>query len=91
MTLDSGMPPKELVAEAKAVLQANKVNVAQLSTFVLRCERYAVEFETEIAAIDAAQARFIVRLQLLRGDAWLFKELCNRILPAIRLEKPEVS
>ena len=86
MTLDSGLPPRELVAGALQALQAHKVSVVQVSAFVLRCERFAVEFDAEVAAVDAAQARFIVRFQLLRGDHWLFKELCNRVLPAIRLE-----
>mmetsp|Transcript_52621 Transcript_52621/g.145517 ORF Transcript_52621/g.145517 Transcript_52621/m.145517 type:complete len:81 (+) Transcript_52621:3-245(+) len=79
------------MAEAQRVLQANKVTATQVSAFVLRCERYAVEFDAEVAAVDAAQARFVVRLQLLRGDAWLFKELCNRILPSIRLDKQDAT
>ena len=38
----------------------------------------------QVAAVDATQAQFVVRLQLSRGDPWLFKELCARLLPAIR-------
>ena len=86
LTLDTAQPPKELLAAALRALQANKVNVVQTSTFVLRCERYALEFDAEVAAVDAAQVRFICRLQLVCGDAWLFRELCNRILPAIQLD-----
>lgn len=58
----------------------------QLSPFVLRCERYAVHFDAEVAAVDATQERFVLQLLHSKGDAWLFKELCNQILPAIRLE-----
>jgi hypothetical protein len=63
-----------------------QVSVVQISPFLLRCERYAVEFDAEIAAVDTTQERFVVRMQQSRGDVWLFKELCYRILPAIRLE-----
>jgi len=64
-------------------------HVSQVSTtghgpFVAQCERHSLGFELEVAAVDATQAQFVVRLQLSRGDPWLFKELCARLLPAIR-------
>lgn len=52
--------------------------------FVAKCERHSLGFELEVAAVDATQTQFVVRLQLSRGDPWLFKELCSRLLPAIR-------
>ena len=81
----SGLPPKELMAEALRVLELHKVAATVLGPFVARCERHSLVFELETAAVDSSQKTFVVRLQLSRGDPWLFKELCSRLLPALRI------
>ena len=37
----------------------------------------------EVAATDSTQSNFVLRLQLSRGDASLFRELAARIIPAL--------
>ena len=76
--------PKELMGEAMRVLDAQKVGYAPAAPFLLRCERYSVAFELEVVAVDDTQTAFVVRLQRTKGDAWLFREICSRVLPALR-------
>ena len=73
------------MAEALRVLELHKVAATVLGPFVARCERHSLVFELETAAVDSSQKTFVVRLQLSRGDPWLFKELCSRLLPALRI------
>jgi len=75
--------------EAKRALQSNKVRIMQENAFQLRCEKYAIEFSAEVVAVDSSMDRFVVEFRLIHGDAWLYKELCNRVLPTIRIEKQE--
>ena len=71
-------------APAMRVLDAQKVGYAPAAPFLLRCERYSVAFELEVVAVDDTQTAFVVRLQRTKGDAWLFREICSRVLPALR-------
>ena len=84
ISLASNLPPKELMSEALRVLDLHKVAVTVNGPFVARCERHSLVFELETAAVDSTQTQFVVRLQLGRGDPWLFKELCSRVLSAVR-------
>lgn len=85
MSHASTKKPSELLHELLRVLELQKVHSMQQSPFVVLCERSAVQFEAEVAAVDCTQSKFVVRLQLNQGDARLFRELCNRLLPAIRV------
>ena len=76
--------PKDLMGEAMRVLDAQKVGYAPAAPFLLRCERYSVAFELEVVAVDDTQTAFVVRLQRTQGDAWLFRAICRRVLPALR-------
>lgn len=71
------------------VWQAHKVGVISEGPFLMRCERLALKFTAEVVAIDAGMACFVAEFNLVRGDAWLFKELCNRILPHIAVGKTD--
>ena len=50
-----------------------------------RCEKHGLQFLMEVAATDASQSRFVIRLQLYRGEASLFREVAARILPNVKL------
>lgn len=75
------MAPRELMAEGMRALEKNKFSCLLQSPFMARCERHGLNFLMEVAATDATQSYFVIRLQLQRGDASLFRELAARILP----------
>lgn len=85
MTHPSGRPPTELMAEALRAVEAAGASATPRSTFVIQCERGGVGFDLEVASIDATQTKFVVRLQQSAGDKWQFKQLCNSVLPTVRL------
>lgn len=86
MSPPTGMPPRELMAEAVKLASAQKaMSVTLLSPFIARCEKHGLDFLMEVAATDATQSFFVIRLQLSRGDASLFREIAARILPALRI------
>lgn len=85
MSHTSTKRPADLMTETLRVFDFNQVGYSPQSPFVMSCERGGVEFDAEVASIDATQSRFVLRLQYIRGDAWLYKELCQRVLPALRL------
>ena len=59
--------------------------VQMQSPFIARGERHGLSFVAEVAATDATQRSFVVRLQLQRGDASLFREMADRILSGLQL------
>jgi uncharacterized protein (UPF0128 family) len=85
MTHPSGRPPTELMAEALRAVEAAGASTAPRSTFIIQCERGGVGFDLEVASIDATQTKFVVRLQQSAGDKWQFKQLCDAVLPTVRL------
>ena len=78
-------PPKELMAEAMRTLHKSRCALQWTSPFVASCERHGLHFLVEVAATDISQSYFVIRLELQKGDASLFRELAARILPAIKL------
>ena len=52
--------------------------------FLAKCVKLGLEFNMEVAATDATQSHFVLRLQLLRGEAALFREMCARIIPRVK-------
>jgi len=85
MTHASERPPLELMADACYALEAHSTALDLRSPFVARCERQGLVFEVEVASIDSTQTRFVVRFQHIAGDDWQFKQLCNRLLPSVRI------
>jgi hypothetical protein len=85
MTNPSSRPPTELMAEALRAVEAVGASATPRSAFVIQCERGGVGFDLEVASIDASQSKFVVRMQQSAGDKWQFKQLCNRVLPTVRL------
>ena len=83
MSAPSVMPPRELMAEAMRALEKTKISTLLQSPFIARCERHGLNFLMEVAATDATQSYFVIRLQLQRGDASLFRELAARLLPTL--------
>ena len=89
MSTPTSMPPRELMASALKVLDGQRgFSYSLQSHFVARCEKHALEFLLEVAATDTSQSVFVVRLQLLRGEATLFRESAARLLPALKLPPP---
>lgn len=91
MTHASSRAPAELMAEALRVLRAAEVAAEPHAPFLARCERHGASFEMEVASVDATQTKFVVRLQLIAGDQWHFKQLCNRLLPSVRIGPREIE
>ena len=83
MSAPSQQPPKQLMAEAMRQLERAKVSVTMQSPFIARCERHGLSFLAEVAATDASQKWFVVRLQLQKGDGSLFREVASRLLPTL--------
>jgi hypothetical protein len=60
---------------------------------VLFCEKGPIRFEMEVthvpaaagAAPSAAGDQHVVRMKRVSGDSWAYKNLCNRIIPQLRL------
>ena len=72
------------MAQAVRLVSGQKaMQVALLSPFVAKCEKHGLEFLMEVAATDASQSAFVVRLQMSRGDASFFREVAARIVPAL--------
>ena len=71
------------MAEAMRALDRTKVSTLLQSPFIARCERHGLHFLMEVAATDATQRYFVIRLKLQRGDASLFRELASRLLPSL--------
>lgn len=51
---------------------------------VLSCEKGPIRFEMEVVGGGAAGER-LVRMKRVAGDSWAYKNLCNRIIPQLRL------
>ena len=84
MSTPTPTPPRELMAHAVKLVSGQKaMQVSLLSPFVAKCEKHGLEFVMEVAATDATQSAFVVRLQMSRGDAGFFKELAARIIPPL--------
>jgi hypothetical protein len=58
---------------------------------VLFCEKGPIRFEMEVTHVPAAAAgapageQHVVRMKRVSGDSWAYKNLCNRIIPQLRL------
>ena len=86
MSAPATLPPRELMARAARVAGGQRdMLVTITSPFMARCEKHGLEFLMEVAATDATQSRFVIRLQLCRGEATFFREVAARILPNIKL------
>ena len=83
MSAPSPLPPRQLMAEAVRQLERHKVGLLMQTPFIAKCERHGLSFLAEVAATDATQKWFVVRLQLQKGDANLFREIANRLLPSL--------
>ena len=74
------------MAEAVKLLASQKaIAVTLQSPFIARCEKHGLQFLMEVAATDTSQSSFVLRLQLARGDASLFREVAARIIPSLTL------
>lgn len=81
MSAPTSKEPHELMNTAMAVASLQKDMVVTLqSPFIARCIKNGLEFLLEVAATDATQTYFVIRLQLHRGQAVLFREVAARIL-----------
>ena len=86
MSAPTAVAPRELMARAVKVAGAfREMSVTLQSPFMARCEKHGLQFLMEVAATDASQSRFVIRLQLHRGEASLFREVAARILPNVKL------
>jgi hypothetical protein len=83
MSAPTQQPPKQLMAEAVRQLESAKMSITMQSPFIARCEAAKLSFLAEVAATDASQKWFVVRLQFQRGDGALFREVASRLLPAL--------
>ena len=58
---------------------------------VLFCEKGPIRFEMEVthvpnaAAPPGAAEQHVVRMKRVSGDSWAYKNLCNRIIPQLRM------
>jgi hypothetical protein len=59
---------------------------------VLFCEKGPIRFEMEVTSVPAAPGGsvpsselHVVRMKRVSGDSWAYKNLCNRIIPQLRL------
>ena len=86
MSNPTEVAPKELMARAMKVADHIKdMKVAMQSPYMAHCRKHGLTFLMEVAATDASQSQFVVRLQLYKGDAALFREMAARILPNVKL------
>jgi hypothetical protein len=53
--------------------------------WTLECEKGSTRFEMTIAPLPHMSGMHIIRVKRISGDAWLYKELCNRVLPQLVL------
>lgn len=81
----SSRPPDAIMAEMLRVVQLNKVSSKPVSAFCIKCEKAPVRFEMEICAIPNLNGMHVVRMKRISGDTWKYKEMCNRILPMLKL------
>ena len=51
---------------------------------VLCCEKGPIRFEMEVIGIPNSNDH-VVRMKRVSGDSWAYKNLCNRIIPQLRL------
>jgi len=59
----------------------------KLKGFVFECEdkETGIKFEMEICKIKGTDGWNGVRLKRMRGDLWLYKDLCQKILAKAKL------
>ena len=85
MSQAMAVKPRELMHKAINVANAVKdMSLTAETPFLAKCVKLGLEFNMEVAATDATQSHFVLRLQLLRGEAALFREMCARIIPRVK-------
>lgn len=87
MSAATAVLPRELMQRAVDVAReaVKEISLTQQSPFLTRCEKLGLEFIMEVAATDATQSMFVLRMQKTRGEAALFREMCMKILPHVKL------
>jgi hypothetical protein len=81
----SSRAPESIMQEMQRVINLNKVNAKNVSAFCVKCEKAPIRFEMEICSIPNLNGMHVVRMKRITGDTWKYKEMCNRILPMLKL------
>ncbi len=87
----------DVMAEVKRVINMNRIQCQFDSLFaagagagaapaptVLSCEKGPIRFEMEVTSVPNS-TEHVVRMKRVSGDSWAYKNLCNRIIPQLRL------
>ena len=80
----------DIVSEMQRVTTMNRIavkfnNESESSTPILYCEKGPIRFEMEITSVTNNLHQRVVRMKRILGDQYAYKNLCNRILPQLKL------
>jgi hypothetical protein len=96
----SPKPVSDIMTEVKRVINMNRIQCQFDSLWsphgpsgptptVLFCEKGPIRFEMEVSHVAAtapgASDQHVVRMKRVSGDSWAYKNLCNRIIPQLRM------
>ncbi|KAG9389828.1 Protein kinase domain [Carpediemonas membranifera] len=83
----SGMTPKQILTEVKAVLKKNSVRMKQIKPYALKCEEpnTSIRFEVEVCKLGKFEQLYVLHFKRLTGDTWVYKNVCQNLAGMMRL------
>lgn len=80
----------DMVSEMQRVTTMNRISVkfseaSGPTNPTLFCEKGPIRFEMEISIVTSNSHQHVIRMKRVSGDQFAYKNLCNRILPQLKL------
>lgn len=81
----SSRSPRLIMQELQRVLGAQRIASKLASAMTLRCQTHTLKFDVEVSPLDRLGSIHAVRSRRTGGEAWQYKDVCNRLLAELRL------